>query len=227
MLLIFDCDGTLVDSELIALEVLSDMMGEFGVPMDVPACLDAFMGKHAADIVGEIERLIGRPLPPGEGARMRERMLTRMRAELRPVPGAAAALTALDGPRCVASSSDPGRIALCLELTGLAPYFGDHLFSAAQVAHGKPAPDLFLLAAATMGFAPAACVVVEDSTAGVRAGVAAGMAVIGYVGASHAAAGHAAALEAAGADVVIAHMEDLPGAIARVRRTRVAGVLSA
>ncbi len=144
MLLIFDCDGTLVDSELIALEVLSDMMGEFGVPMDVPACLDAFMGKHAEDIVGEIERLIGRALPPGEGVRMRERMLTRMRAELQPVPGAAAALAALDGPRCVASSSDPGRIALCLELTGLAPYFGDHLFSATQVAHGKPAPDLFL-----------------------------------------------------------------------------------
>lgn len=220
MLLIFDCDGTLVDSELIALEVLSDMMGELGLPMDVPACLDAFMGKHAEDIVLEIERLIGRTLPPGEGARMRGRMLARLREELKPVPGAADVLAVLDGPRCVASSSDPTRIALCLELTGLAPFFGAHLFSATQVAYGKPAPDLFLLAARSMGVDPADCVVIEDSTAGVQAGVRAGMAVIGFAGASHAGPGHAAALRAAGAGLVITRMAALPEAIGRVRRTR-------
>ncbi len=224
MLLIFDCDGTLVDSELIALEVLSDMMGEHGRPMDVAACLDAFMGKHADDILREIERRIGRALPPGEGGRMRERMLARMRAELQPVPGAAAVLAALEGPRCVASSSDPARLALCLELTGLAPFFGTHVFSATQVAHGKPAPDLFLLAARTMGFDPAACVVIEDSVAGVQAGVRAGMAVIGFTGASHAGADHAAALEAAGAGLVVARMAALPEAIDRVRRLRAGAV---
>ncbi len=229
MLLIFDCDGTLVDSELIALEVLSDMMGEQGLPMDVPACLHAFMGKHAEDILAEIERLIGRALPAGEGVRMRERMLDRLRVELQPVPGAAAVLAGLDGPRCVASSSDPTRIALCLERTDLARFFGDHIFSATQVAHGKPAPDLFLLAARTMAVDPADCLVIEDSTAGIAAGRRAGMAVIGFAGASHADAGHAAALRAAGADLVIAHMRELPAAIAQVRRMRAdtAGALSA
>jgi HAD superfamily hydrolase (TIGR01509 family) len=218
MLLIFDCDGTLVDSELIALEVLSDMMGEQGVPMDVAACLHAFMGKHNADILLEIERLLGRTLPPGEGARMRARMLARMTIELKPVEGVAAVLAAVEGPRCVASSSDPARIAHSLELTGLASFFGAHLFSAAQVARGKPAPDLFLLAATTMGFAPQHCIVIEDSVAGVEAGVQAGMAVIGFAGASHAGAGHAATLEAAGADVVVTTMAALPDAIASLRR---------
>jgi HAD superfamily hydrolase (TIGR01509 family) len=217
MLLIFDCDGTLVDSELIALEVLSEMMGELGTPMSVAACLDAFMGKHNDDIVLEIERLIGRALPPGEGLRMRERMVARMRTELQPVAGAAAVLATLDGPRCVASSSDPARIALSLELTGLSRFFGTHIFSATQVKHGKPAPDLFLLAAKTMGFAPGTCVVIEDSVAGVEAGVRAGMAVVGFAGASHVDAAHAARLEAAGAGVVIDAMADLPAAIASLR----------
>lgn len=218
MLLIFDCDGTLVDSELIALEVLSEMMSEQGVPMDVASCMHAFMGKHNADIVSEIERLIGRPLPPDEGARTRARMLARMESELKPVDGVAAVLAAVEGPRCVASSSDPARIAHSLERTGLASFFGEHIFSAAQVAHGKPAPDLFLLAAETMGFAPQHCIVIEDSVAGVVAGVRAGMAVIGFAGASHAAEGHGAMLEAAGATVTVMTMAALPDAIAALRR---------
>lgn len=218
MLLIFDCDGTLVDSELIALEVLSEMMGEQGVPMDVAACMHAFMGRHNADIVSEIERLIGRPLPPGEGARMRERMLARMERELKPVEGVTAVLATIEGPRCVASSSDPARIAHSLELTGLTSFFGDHIFSAAQVTNGKPAPDLFLLAAETMGFAPQHCIVIEDSVAGVEAGVRAGMAVIGFAGGSHAATGHGAMLEAAGATIVVTSMAAVPDAIAALRR---------
>jgi HAD superfamily hydrolase (TIGR01509 family) len=214
MLLIFDCDGTLVDSELIALEVLSEMMGELGRPMTVAACLDAFMGRHNADILMEIERLIGRALPDGEGKRMRDRITDRLHRELKPVAGVAALLETLSGPRCVASSSSPERIALALEMTGLAGFFGAHVFSAAEVARGKPAPDLFLHAAARMGFAPRDCVVIEDSVAGVSAGIAAGMAVVGFAGASHVDAHHAARLTAAGARVVIAAMADLPGAIA-------------
>ncbi|WP_158811127.1 HAD family phosphatase [Beijerinckia sp. L45] len=218
MLLIFDCDGTLVDSELIALEVLSEMMGEQGVPMDVPSCMHAFMGKHNADIVSEIERLIGRALPDGEGARTRARMLARIEVELQPILGVADVLRSIEGPRCVASSSDPARIAHSLKLTGLASFFGDHVFSAAQVANGKPAPDLFLLAAATMGFAPQHCIVIEDSVAGVEAGVRAGMAVIGFAGGSHAGTGHGAMLEAAGANLVAKTMAALPDAIAALRR---------
>ena len=218
MLLIFDCDGTLVDSELIALEVLSDLMGALGRPMTVAACLDAFMGLHNEDIVRAIERLVGRPLAPDAGASMRARMVARMQVELQPVPGVAAVLAGLEGPRCVASSSDPARIALSLALTGLAGFFGPHLFSATQVSQGKPAPDLFLFAARTMGFAARDCLVVEDSVAGVEAGLRAGMGVVGFAGASHVDAGHAARLRAAGAHAVIAAMADLPAAIATVTR---------
>lgn len=213
MLTIFDCDGVLVDSELIALEVLSDMMGEFGVPMSVDACREAFMGRHAADIAAGIEERVGRPLP-GERARMKERMMARLRRELKPVPGIMRALQRHDGPRCVASSSDPERIRLTLELTGLAAFFGDRIFSGTEVAHGKPAPDLFLHAARTMGVAPAECVVVEDSVLGVQAGVAAGMPVIGFTGGAHAYPDFAGRLKAAGADTVIAHMDELPALLA-------------
>jgi HAD superfamily hydrolase (TIGR01509 family) len=213
MLTIFDCDGVLVDSELIALDVLSTMMGEYGDPMDVAACREAFMGLHNADIIRAIEKRLGRPLP-GEGPIMRERMLERLRREMRPVRGIADVLGRLDGPRCVASSSDRERIGLLLELAGLTGFFGDNIFSGMDVARGKPAPDLFLHAARTMGVAPDDCVVIEDSVTGVTAGVAAGMRVIGFTGASHTHAAHAGQLRQAGAAMVIDSMDALPDAIA-------------
>lgn len=214
MLTIFDCDGVLIDSELIALDVLSQMMGEFGVPMSVAACQDAFMGMHNADIVAAIETRIGRALPADEGSRMRLRMIGRLRRELQPVAGVADALRRLDGPRCVASSSDRERIGLTLKLTGLDGFFGDHIFSGTEVPRGKPAPDLFLHAAKSMGVAPADCVVVEDAVAGVRAGIAAGMRVLGFTGGSHTNATHAARLREAGASAIVAHMAELPAALA-------------
>ena len=210
MLTIFDCDGVLIDSELIALDVLSQMMGEFGVPMSVAQCQDAFMGMHNADIVRAIETRIGRALPDDEGPRMRLRMIERLKTELLPVSGVADALAQMDGPRCVASSSDRERIALTLALTGLERFFGDHIFSGTEVEHGKPAPDLFLFAARMMGVAPTNCVVIEDAVAGVRAGIAAGMRVIGFTGGSHTNASHADRLLAAGAQTIVTHMADLP-----------------
>ncbi len=214
MLTIFDCDGVLIDSELIALDVLSAMMGGYGHPMSVAACQDAYMGMHNADIVRAIEARIGRALPPDEGARLRARIIDRFHGELRAVAGVADALARLPGPRCVASSSDRARIALTLRLTGLDGFFGSHIFSGAEVARGKPAPDLFLHAARVMGVAPGDCVVVEDAVAGVRAGVAAGMPVVGFTGGSHTDAGHAERLRAAGAAIVVARMAELPGALA-------------
>jgi HAD superfamily hydrolase (TIGR01509 family) len=214
VLIIFDCDGVLIDSELIALDVLSVMMGRFGHPMSVSACQDAFMGMHNADIIRAIEARIGRSLPADEGSRMRAGMIERMRRELKPVTGVADALERLHGPRCVASSSDRDRIALTLDLTGLSRFFGDHIFSGTEVAHGKPAPDLFLHAAATMGVAPRDCIVIEDAVAGVRAGIAAGMRVIGFTGGSHTNASHASRLRESGAGPIIAAMTDLPDAIA-------------
>ncbi len=212
MLLIFDCDGVLVDSELIALEVLSAMMGEYGHAMDVAACRDAFMGRHNADIIRAIEARIGRALP-GEGQVMRARMLERLRRELQPVQGIADALARLPGPRCVASSSDHERIAIALALTGLTAFFGPYIFSGMDVAHGKPAPDLFLHAARSMGFAPSDCVVIEDSVMGVQAAVRAGMPVIGFTGGSHSDPAHGAHLREAGAAMVVSTMADLPDAL--------------
>ena len=212
MLLVFDCDSVLVDSEVVALDELSIMMGEHGHPMDVAACRDAFLGKHNDDIARAIEARVGRPLP-GEAARMRARMLARLQRELKPVPGTAALLARLHGPRCVASSSDRERIAKTLRWAGLDGFFGAHIFSGLDVARGKPAPDLFLHAAASMGFAPAACVVIEDSVAGVEAGVAAGMRVVGFIGGAHSDPGHAARLVAAGAGQIVTRMQDLAEAL--------------
>lgn len=211
MLVIFDCDGVLVDSELIALEELAAMMTDYGHPMSVAACQEAFMGRHNADIIRGIEARLGRSLP-GEGPRMRQRMLARLERELKPVAGAADVLARLDGQRCVASSSDHNRVALTLRWTGLDRFF-DHIFSGVDVARGKPAPDLFRHAAATMGVAPVDCVVIEDSAMGVQAGVAAGMRVIGFTGGLHTDAGHAERLRAAGAKAIVAAMADLPGAL--------------
>ena len=218
VLTIFDCDGVLIDSELIALGILSQMMGEFGTPMDVLACQHAFMGMHNADIVRAIEARIGRRLPADEGTRMRARMIEQLKRELKPIRGVADALAQLEGKRCVASSSDRERIALTLELTGLSRFFGEAIFSGTEVAHGKPAPDLFLHAAKSMGFAPAECVVIEDAVAGVRAALAAGMPVIGFTGGSHTDVGHAARLREAGATVIVASMADLPAAIRAISR---------
>lgn len=212
MLLIFDCDGVLVDSEGIALEELSRIMAEHGHPMDAAACGTAFLGKHADDIARGIETLVGRPLP-GQAAEMRRRMLVRLERELRAVPGTAEVLARLKGPRCVASSSDPERIRLTLRWAGLHAFFGEHIFSGLEVTHGKPAPDLFLHAARHMGYAPRDCVVIEDSVAGVAAGIAAGMRVIGFTGGSHTDPGHAARLTAAGAGSIISRMRVLPEAL--------------
>jgi HAD superfamily hydrolase (TIGR01509 family) len=212
MLLIFDCDGVLVDSELVALETLSTVMTEYGHPMSVAACRDAFMGQHNDDIVRGIEQRIGRELP-GEGSRLRARMLTRLEQELKPVSGVADALSRLAGPMCVASSSDSARIRLTLQWTALDRFFGDAIFSGMDVARGKPAPDIFLHAASKMGFPPSDCLVVEDSTMGVRAGVAAGMTVIGFTGGSHTDAHHAARLREAGAAMTIADMTELPALV--------------
>ena len=215
MLLIFDCDGVLVDSEWIALEVLADMMSEYDHPMSVDACRDAFMGRHSADIVRGIEERVGRVLP-GEGARMRARMLARLERELQPVVGIHAALDRLVHPRCVASSSDHDRIRKTLAWTGLDGCFGENIFSGMDVEHGKPAPDIFLLAAARMGVAPADCLVIEDSEMGVAAGRAARMRVVGFTGGRHTDPTHADRLLAAGAALTVDAMAKLPAVIARM-----------
>ncbi|MEP7356798.1 MAG: HAD family hydrolase [Anaerolineales bacterium] len=179
-LVIFDCDGVLVDSEPIATRVLQSVLGEAGLALSLEETEARFMGRSRQATIEIVEREIGRALGDEFVAGWQARVFDGFRQELRPVPGIAAALDRLTTPMCVASGSDPARIRLSLELTGLLARFEGRIFSAADVAHGKPAPDLFLLAARTMGTAPEACAVVEDSLPGVQAAVAAGMPVWGY-----------------------------------------------
>jgi HAD superfamily hydrolase (TIGR01509 family) len=216
MLLIFDCDGVLVDSEQLANATLAELMTSLGYPMTAEEALRTFTGRSLSDVVTLAESLLGRSIPADMGERYGERLLARFRSELAPVTGVRAAIAALPYRKCVASSSTRERLMLSLELTGLAPLFGQHVYSATQVAQGKPAPDLFLFAAQSVGEMPSACVVIEDSVLGVQAALAAGMAVIGFAGASHATDDLAQRLAAAGASTVVRSMTELPPEVERL-----------
>ncbi len=215
-LLIFDCGGMLVDSEPLANAILAETLTALGRPMTAAESMRTQIGKSLADILRETSDIVGRPIPDTVGAAMNERLFVRFRQELRAIDGVEEALARLPQALCLASSSRPERIDLALEVTGLARWF-ERRFSAVQVARGKPAPDLFLLAAREMGFAPGDALVIEDSVAGVAAARAAGMPAIGFVGGGHAGPDLAGRLMEAGARRVIAHMRDLPGAVAALQ----------
>ncbi|MFO1112361.1 MAG: HAD-IA family hydrolase [Rhodospirillales bacterium] len=209
-LVIFDCDGVLVDTEGLSARVLSAALNAIGFPLTPLDCLARYTGISSRSMIRLIEAEWGRPLPPDFLDRLRAADAAAFRAELQPMPGARELLAGLGRRRCVASSGRVVKMQLTLGLTGLLPFLEPNLFSAEMVAHGKPAPDLFLFAAQKMGFAPADCVVVEDSRAGVQAGAAAGMRVIGFTGGSHCGPQEAAALRAAGAERVLARLAELP-----------------
>jgi HAD superfamily hydrolase (TIGR01509 family) len=216
-LLIFDCDGVLVDSEMIALGLLAHMLTDLGWPIAVAECRLRFMGRSTSDVLADVEGMLGRPLPMEFGNRMKALLFERLRRELRPLPDVCEIVSALPYQVCVASSSQPERIALSLEVTGLAPLFEGRVFSAAEVRHGKPAPDLFLHVAARLGVKPEEAIVIEDSPAGITAARHAGMRAIGFAGASHADSALARMLMSAGAREVLTKMVDLPAAIERLR----------
>jgi HAD superfamily hydrolase (TIGR01509 family) len=207
-LVIFDCDGVLVDSELIANRVLAATITEAGVPMTTEESMRLFMGRRWEDSLSQIERRLGRPLPADFSDVYRDRRDAALHAELQPVEGIAAAIERIPIPRCVASSGPPDKIRFTLGRTGLLDLFEGRIFSAHEVDHGKPSPDVFLYAAERMGAEPKRCAVVEDSLVGVEAGRAAGMTVFGYCGHFD-----AEAMAAAGARPFAA-MERLPGLLA-------------
>jgi HAD superfamily hydrolase (TIGR01509 family) len=180
---IFDCDGVLVDSEPISNRLLAEMLSEIGLPMTPDEAVEAFMGRSWKAVPAWAEEQ-GSPLPEGFRRRYLDAMFAIFEAELQPVPGVVAALDAIFLPNCVASSASIEKMRFTLGHTGLWDRFEGRIFSATEVAHGKPAPDLFLHAAASMGWQPADCAVVEDSPAGVEAGLSAGMTVFGYAGAT-------------------------------------------
>ena len=215
-LLIYDCDGVLVDSEVLASEALAELMTGLGHRMSAAECARVFGGRSVNDVLARIKEILGRPVPDDLGEKAAQQLMMRFRQELKAVSGADAAVAAMPYPRCVSSSSAPERLMLSLEVTGLAPLFGPHVYSAAQVAHGKPAPDLFLFAARKFCEAPSQTIVIEDSVLGIAAARAAGMASIGFAGASHATKDLAERLAGAGADVVITAMADLPATVAQL-----------
>ncbi|HVD72973.1 MAG TPA: HAD-IA family hydrolase [Xanthobacteraceae bacterium] len=215
-LLIFDCDGVLVDSEHLACASLAEVMTTLGHSMTADEAMLAFAGRSLKDVLARAERLLSRPIPKDLGEQAAVQLMARFRRELQAVAGVEEAIAALPYRRCVASSSDPGRLTLSLDVTGLSALFGNNVFSAVEVANGKPAPDLFLLAARRLGEDPSSCIVIEDSVLGVEAAGAAGMAAIGFAGASHANQGLAERLAAAGAEPVIHSMANLPAAVEQV-----------
>ena len=216
MLLIFDCDGVLVDSEMIATAVDVEALAALGYRIETRTFIDRFVGKSSRDMLAAIESEMGRPLPADFAESRATELQRRFRAELKAMPGVAEAIGSLPGPRCVASSSSPQRIRLSLQLTGLLHLFDPHIFSATQGERGKPAPDLFLLAAERMKADRRTCLVIEDSVAGATGARAAGMTVLGFHGGSHADERLPARLRAAGAHEIFAHMRDLPDLVARM-----------
>jgi HAD superfamily hydrolase (TIGR01509 family) len=179
-LVIFDCDGVLVDSEPVANRTLARMLRELGLDLTQEQIFESFVGYSLPHVLRVIESLLGRAPPDTFLRELQARTFEAFRTELRAMPGIEEALDRLGVPFCVASSGDHEKMRTTLGITGLWPRFAGRIFSVTQVARGKPAPDVYLFAARQLGAEPAACVVVEDTPPGVQAGVAAGMTVFGY-----------------------------------------------
>lgn len=212
-LVIFDCDGVLVDSEPITTRVLADMLHELGLNLSADALYGLFHGRSMAQCLDLVTQMLGEPLPATFVPTLRQRAAAALWAEVTPIPGIREALAAIQIPICVASSGEREKVQLTLGKTGMLARFGGNIFSADDVTRPKPAPDIYLLAARQNGVDPRACAVVEDSPAGVRAGVAAGMVVFGF-----AAHTPAAQLNEAGAHVIFREMAQLPGLLDTANR---------
>ena len=215
-LVVFDCDGVLVDTERIQVAVEARLLTRLGWPMDTQQVVERWMGRTSAAQLADIAEHLGEDAVRRYTELATAQVHAAFDAELTEIDGIGDlldVLVAADVPTCVASSGSHERIGRTLGITGLHDHFSGRIFSALEVEHGKPAPDLFLHAAERMGFAPAGCVVIEDSAYGVEAGVAAGMRVLGYGG------GMASeeSLRAAGAEV-FGHMSEVPGLLGLTHR---------
>ncbi len=215
-LVIFDCDGVLVDSEIIAAQVDAELLAEAGVEIAVEDLVERYAGLTFTEAVLRIEAEYMVPLQASIIDRSKAILDRRLANEVRAVEGAHEAVAGVRGPKCICSNSSPERLENMLTRTRLLPFFNGHVFSArALPSHRpKPAPDIFLYAAGTMKAEPAKCFVIEDSVHGIHGAKAAGMRVIGFTGASHSWPGHADALTEAGAETVIRRWPDLHPVIA-------------
>jgi len=207
-LVIFDCDGVLVDSELIDARVRSECLRAEGFAVTAQE-LAEHPGISGANLIAMIERRFERSLPEGFMKEAREKIMSVFTDGLRAIDGVGELLGSLNTPVCVATNSHTDRVRHSLEVTGLWRFFEPHVFSAMMVARGKPAPDLFLFAAERLNVSPANCLVVEDSVHGIMAAQAAGLEVVGFCGGSHCRIGHADHLLGAGCKQVFARMNEL------------------
>jgi HAD superfamily hydrolase (TIGR01509 family) len=212
-LIIFDCDGVVVDSEILSCGALLTQLRRYGISLELGDIHRRFLGRSFQAVADAYRDWHGEPVPDRFRQELQEELHASFRRELRAMPGIAELLAGLDTPFCLASSSDLERVRLSLGLAGIDAYFDGRLYTAQMVRHGKPAPDLFLHAATAMGQAPERALVIEDSVPGVAAGRAAGMTVWGFVGGSHHALGDPAESRAmlveAGAAEVFGDMADI------------------
>ena len=215
-LIIFDCDGVLVDSEVISCRAHAETLTRHGYPITPDQVFDRFLGRSMRQATLEVEAELGRPLPEDFHTQVYAEVFRLFAASLQATPHIGDALAAITLPACVASSGPPEKINASLNRVGLYDRFAPHIFSAVQVRNGKPAPDLFLFAAEQMQTPPARCLVIEDSVAGVTGALAAGMAVFGYHGGSHCRPNTAETLRAAGAAVTFDDMRQLPDLMGRI-----------
>jgi HAD superfamily hydrolase (TIGR01509 family) len=215
-LVIFDCDGVLVDSEVISCRAHSQMLTRHGYPITSDQVLDRFLGVSDREARLIVEAELGRSLPGDFEAQVKAATLKFYAGDLRAIPNVGEAIAAINLKKCVASSGTPEKIHHGLTCTGLYDVLAPHIFSASEVKRGKPAPDLFLFAAERMRAPPQRCLVIEDSIPGVTGAVAAGMIVLGFHGGSHCRPGHSDTLRAAGATVTFDDMRQLPGLIGRI-----------
>jgi HAD superfamily hydrolase (TIGR01509 family) len=189
-LIIFDCDGVLVDSEMLSAAVLTAQLAELGIGLNFEQFRHEFLGRGFASASQCLRQRTGRDLPSAFAQDYFTRLNAVFAEKLQPMPGILPLLESLQTPHCVASGSIPPRLDFSIKICGLEPYFGERVYSAARVKHSKPAPDLFLYAAEQHGVLPHRCLVLEDSEMGVRAGLAAGMTVWHFAGGAHIKAGH-------------------------------------
>jgi HAD superfamily hydrolase (TIGR01509 family) len=212
-LIIFDCDGVLIDSEMLVCTLVSEELTRLGYPITPEQVVERYAGRPEREILADIARDWGQAVPPAYKEATTRRIRQAFTSELQAIPGVAATLARIRIPICVASSSAPEKLKLGLSFVSLYEYFAPHVVSAAYVAHGKPAPDVFIYAAGSMRTPVDRCLVIEDSLPGVRAARAAGMQVFGFTGGSHCTPEHGARLLEAGAARVLAAMEELEHAL--------------
>ncbi len=214
-LIIFDCDGVLVDSEIIAAQVESRLLTDAGYPISTEEMGERFSGMTWKNILLDIEREASIPLSASLLEKSEKLLDARLERDVKVIDGVKLALSRLTTPRCICSNSSSHRLDMMLTKVGLKPYFEGHIYSAKDLGPDrvKPKPDIFLHGAHQFNVSPDRVVVVEDSVHGVNGARAAGMRVIGFTGASHTYPSHADRLTDAGAETVIARMQDLPATI--------------